>query len=296
MSTCLTGRRKMSFPTTPCRLQKHSAHTSWGPPSIRQCSVALTCRPLFEPQQADVRERAESVVTASNEATRRTGASAETRRIEADIGDVPTQFAHIARRFDLSIIGQFENGSDHPTKNIVIEAARFESGRPVLIVPFIQKDRFKLDNVMACWDGSRASGRRCHAVSYTLRQGERCCCGHSEREKRGPSGYGYRDPSDPSRSKRQDRAHPRQQDRCFKCNPVICSRYGSRSHCHGRVRAFPAAGVHSWRDDTWHTCLDDQTHVDVALIVPNARQTVRSCAAPHAASPLNARRSLRVIV
>ena len=30
---------------------------------------------------------------------------------------------------------------------------------------------------------SRASGRRCHAVSYSLRQGEYCCCGHSEREK-----------------------------------------------------------------------------------------------------------------
>jgi nucleotide-binding universal stress UspA family protein len=109
-------------------------------------------------QQAEAREHAESVATAFDEATRRAGVSAETRRIEADIGDVPTQFAHIARRFDLSVIGQFERDRDHRT-NIVIEAALFDSGRPVLIVPFIQKDRLKLDHVMVCWDGSRAATR-----------------------------------------------------------------------------------------------------------------------------------------
>src|SRR5258706_16228317 len=108
-------------------------------------------------QQAEAQERAESVAAAFDEATRRAGVSAETRRIKASIGDVPTQFAHIARRFDLSVIGQFERDRDHPTRNIVIEAALFESGRPVLIVPFIQKDRLKLDHVMVCWDGSRAA-------------------------------------------------------------------------------------------------------------------------------------------
>jgi hypothetical protein len=67
-------------------------------------------------QQAEAQERAESVATAFDEATRRAGVSAETRRIEAGIGDVPTQFAHIARRFDLSVIGQFERDRDHPTR------------------------------------------------------------------------------------------------------------------------------------------------------------------------------------
>jgi nucleotide-binding universal stress UspA family protein len=124
-------------------------------------------------QQAEVRERAESVATAFDETTRRAAASAETRRIEADIGDVPTQFAHIARRFDLSVIGQFEGGEDHPTKNVVIEAALFESGRPVLIVPFIQKDRLKLDHVMVCWDGSRAAARSvADAMPFLTRSGK----------------------------------------------------------------------------------------------------------------------------
>jgi nucleotide-binding universal stress UspA family protein len=124
-------------------------------------------------QQAEAQQRAESVAAAFDEATRRAGVSAETRRFEAGIGDVPTQFGHIARRFDLSVIGQFERDRGHPTTNIVIEAALFESGRPVLIVPFIQKDRLKLDHVMVCWDGSRAAARAVgDAMPFLTRSGK----------------------------------------------------------------------------------------------------------------------------
>ena len=35
----------------------------------------------------------------------------------------------------------------------------FESGRPVVFVPFIQKDGMKLDRIMVCWDGGRAAAR-----------------------------------------------------------------------------------------------------------------------------------------
>lgn len=128
---------------------------------------------LIRAQQAEAQQRADSVVAAFDEATRRAGVSADTRRIEARIGDVPTQFAHIARRFDLSVVGQFESDRDHPTTNIVIEAALFESGRPVLIVPFIQKDRLKLDHVMVCWDGSRAAARAVgDAMPFLTRSGK----------------------------------------------------------------------------------------------------------------------------
>jgi nucleotide-binding universal stress UspA family protein len=113
------------------------------------------------------------VATTFDEATRRAGVSAETRRIETDLGDVPTQFAHIARRLDLSVIGQFEGNRDHRTTNIVLEAALFESGRPVLIVPFIRKDRLKLDHVMVCWDGSRAAARAvADAMPFLTRSGK----------------------------------------------------------------------------------------------------------------------------
>ena len=48
-------------------------------------------------QQGEAQERAQAVATAFDEATRRAGVSAETRRIEADTGDIPGQFAQIAK-------------------------------------------------------------------------------------------------------------------------------------------------------------------------------------------------------
>jgi hypothetical protein len=33
----------------------------------------------------------------------------------------------------------------------------FESGRPLIVVPYIQKDGLRLDNVVCCWNGRRAA-------------------------------------------------------------------------------------------------------------------------------------------
>jgi nucleotide-binding universal stress UspA family protein len=35
----------------------------------------------------------------------------------------------------------------------------FESGQPLIMVPYIQKAPLKLDRVMVCWDGGRAAAR-----------------------------------------------------------------------------------------------------------------------------------------
>jgi nucleotide-binding universal stress UspA family protein len=67
-------------------------------------------------------------------------------------------FGRIARRFDLSVVRQAEPKSSTPAP-LIIEAALFETGRPVLIVPYIQKGGIKLDRVMVCWDGSRGAAR-----------------------------------------------------------------------------------------------------------------------------------------
>ncbi len=42
---------------------------------------------------------------------------------------------------------------------LVDEGVLFESGRPVIFVPYIQKAPLKLDRVMVCWDGSRVATR-----------------------------------------------------------------------------------------------------------------------------------------
>ena len=44
-------------------------------------------------------------------------------------------------------------------EELIAESVLFEAGRPVIIVPYIQKAPLKLDRVMACWDGSRPAAR-----------------------------------------------------------------------------------------------------------------------------------------
>ena len=58
----------------------------------------------------------------------------------------------------LSVVAQDEPDS-MPGRDMVIEAALFQSGRPVVVVPYIQKQGLKLDRVSVCWDGSRNAAR-----------------------------------------------------------------------------------------------------------------------------------------
>jgi nucleotide-binding universal stress UspA family protein len=67
-------------------------------------------------------------------------------------------FGQIARRFDLVVVpqAQREHGA---SEQLIVEGALFESGRPIIVVPYIQKDGLKLDRVLACWDGGRVAAR-----------------------------------------------------------------------------------------------------------------------------------------
>ncbi len=101
---------------------------------------------------------AQAAIARFEESVRRGGLSSEHRLVtEAELGP-PDVFAQMVRRFDLSIIMQ----SDHRNgvhNDLMIEAALFDSGRPVIVVPYIQKTGLKFDRVMCCWDGSRAAAR-----------------------------------------------------------------------------------------------------------------------------------------
>jgi hypothetical protein len=83
--------------------------------------------------------------------------SAEHRLIKTIGTEAPVVLSALARRFDLSVFMQSEpNGVDNDD---MIETSLFQSGRPVIVVPYIQKDGLKLDRAVCCWDGSRAAAR-----------------------------------------------------------------------------------------------------------------------------------------
>ena len=127
-------------------------------PDIQAAGTALIPVEKIEALQRDNEAGAETIVDWFAAATARAGVSAEKRILRANRSNAADQFGRIARRFDLAIVGQVEpDGS--PIQAMISESILFESGRPMLIVPYVQTTPLKLDRIMVCWDGSRPAAR-----------------------------------------------------------------------------------------------------------------------------------------
>ena len=113
---------------------------------------------FIEAERVEARERAAATIATFEESARRAGLSAESHALDATTAGASRQFAEIVRRFDLAVVGQARPDKDS-VEDIIAEAALFESGRPVLFVPYIHKTGVKLERMTVCWDGSRAATR-----------------------------------------------------------------------------------------------------------------------------------------
>lgn len=113
---------------------------------------------VIEAQQRDNAAAARAVAERFTAASARAGVAAETLTVSASAAAAGGEFARIARRFDLSIVEQAEPGKNN-IDEAIIEAALFDSGRPIVVVPYVHKAPLKLDRVMVAWDGSRAAAR-----------------------------------------------------------------------------------------------------------------------------------------
>jgi len=122
-------------------------------------------------QRTENRAAAQEAVDRFEAASKREGLSAEHRIIEASLGGAANLFGRIARRFDLSVIGQIDPERMIPD-DLLIESALFESGRPLVLVPYIQKSGLKLDRILVCWDGSRNAARAIADAMPFLKRGK----------------------------------------------------------------------------------------------------------------------------
>jgi nucleotide-binding universal stress UspA family protein len=113
---------------------------------------------LVQTQRREFERAAQAAVTYFDEGARRVGVSADSRLVTLSLAEASNTFGRLARRFDLSVVAQAEPDK-LPGRELLIEAALFESGRPVLVVPYIQSGGLKLDRVMVAWDGSRNAAR-----------------------------------------------------------------------------------------------------------------------------------------
>jgi nucleotide-binding universal stress UspA family protein len=125
---------------------------------------------VIETQRAVNEAATESAINSFTSASNRTGASAETLTLRASLAGAADQFARMARRFDLAIVGQPEMGRMEWN---IGETTLFESGRPMIAVPYIQKGPFKISNAIVCWDGGRAAARAIGDAIPIIRESER---------------------------------------------------------------------------------------------------------------------------
>jgi nucleotide-binding universal stress UspA family protein len=139
--------------------QAHLAGAAFAYDEIPPAMLAGEVPPawLEELHQA-AQEAAKAAVAKFEAAAKRAAISAQASWLPASLDGPAELFARMARRFDLSVVRQAEPGKS-TTAALVIEAALFETGRPVLVIPYIQKGGVKLDRVMVCWDGSRSAAR-----------------------------------------------------------------------------------------------------------------------------------------
>jgi len=105
-------------------------------------------------RQAEAERAEREILTRASMA----GIDCETRVLRHSTTDAASVFGMVARNHDISVVAQSEPERD-PGEALIIQAALFESGRPVLVVPYIQSTSMALDRVMICWDGSNSAAR-----------------------------------------------------------------------------------------------------------------------------------------
>jgi nucleotide-binding universal stress UspA family protein len=134
--------------------------------------VMVEIPPDVAASMVDVSKKAaEAAIARFDEATKRSLLSAEHRLVSTVAVEAPALFATLARRFDLGIFLQSNPGG--VANDDMIDTSLFESGRPVMVVPYIHKDGLRLDRLVCCWDGSRAAARAINDALPLLTRADR---------------------------------------------------------------------------------------------------------------------------
>ena len=109
-------------------------------------------------------EAATGALDAFKDLAERTGTRWEGRIAKIVSGGSADPFLSQVRMSDLIVIGQDDGKASEPMREMLIETAMFESGVPVLLVPYIGTPSFSTDHVMIAWDGSRTAVGAVHAA------------------------------------------------------------------------------------------------------------------------------------
>ena len=112
----------------------------------------------IEELRKEVEGAAKTAIARFEQLARDAGLAADSRSVHTSFANTGEAFGRMARRFDLSVVRQAEPKSGR-SDNLIIAAALFDAGRPVLVVPRARREPARFDRMMICWDGSRSAAR-----------------------------------------------------------------------------------------------------------------------------------------
>lgn len=121
-------------------------------------AVGYIPREVIDVQLRENEAAAKAAIGRFNAAVARTGVSAEPLLLDGDVADASRRFSRIARYFDVAVVGQPKPEASH-VEAMIGESTLFEAGRPVIMVPYVQRAPVRLEKVMVCWDGGGSAAR-----------------------------------------------------------------------------------------------------------------------------------------
>jgi nucleotide-binding universal stress UspA family protein len=137
------------------------AHLTVAPLAIDPATILA----FFEPLSALVatareeknRREAEGIANDVAAQARAVGVAAQAQPISAEVGAIGEALGRSIRRFDLTVIEQPNPAIPTDRRNL-IDAALFNSGRPLLIVPYVQEVT-RMETILIAWDNSLSAAR-----------------------------------------------------------------------------------------------------------------------------------------
>ncbi|MBY0299602.1 MAG: universal stress protein [Methylobacterium sp.] len=122
--------------------------------------------------ESSARERAARAARDAAAAARAANLACDSTAICASVRDAAECLAAHARLSDLAVIEQPDPAAPKPA-DAYLETLLFRTGRPVLVVPYIQATALRLANAVVAWDGSATAARALGDALPLLQRAER---------------------------------------------------------------------------------------------------------------------------
>jgi nucleotide-binding universal stress UspA family protein len=123
----------------------------------------------FEELRTKEEDAGKAAAARFDEVIRKEGLSGTAHFVTTDLTAAADMFAERARLADLSVLAQDQ--PDGPAiRAMIIEAALFDTGRPVVIVPYVHRSAFRTERVVVAWDGGAQATRAVHDALPILQQ------------------------------------------------------------------------------------------------------------------------------